>query len=60
MQTLHRDTTTRHIDRQTDKADKLVTLYEGTRYQTVSLTFNPLGYTVKRIRVQGEHYEIFE
>jgi hypothetical protein len=58
MQTLHHDTTARRVSSAVNATDRYIVLPEGTRYWTVSLSFDPAGYTVKRILVKGEQYDI--
>lgn len=58
MQTLHQATVARPVIAGGERAKEAVWLKEGTRYRTVSLTFEPLGFTWKRIAVKGAQYDI--
>lgn len=58
MQELHQETYGKWIDPETGESRGGVIIHEGTEYETISLTFDPLGYTVKRIMVMGEQYDI--
>ena len=60
MQTLHQATAAKVMEGATKGKEQVITLPAGTRYQTVALTFDPLGYTVKRISCNGFQYEILE
>lgn len=60
MQTLNQPTAAKRIYSHITQDGKTVILSAGTRYKTTSITFDPLGYTVKRITVKGEQYEILE
>lgn len=58
MSRLYKDTAAVLIHGKTGQEVETVTLPEGTRYRTVSVRFDPLGFAWKRINVKGYEYEI--
>lgn len=58
MQTLNQATAAKVIKNSKIVPGAVVMLPAGTRYRTVGHTFEPLGYTVTRIAIGREKYDI--
>lgn len=60
MQTLNQATEVKPIYDGAPYTPATITLPEGTEYETVSLEFDPFGFTVKTILVDGKEYAYLE